>query len=126
MRQWLGAVLVLFFGLGPLTAVLPASDDARLPPCCRRHGAHHCAMAARMEAMMAQDTTPGFTAPSTCPLYPGATIALLAPAYALAPAPAPLPALDAVAQAWVSGQAARIADPVRSHGGRGPPAPSSI
>ena len=45
MRRALSILLVLFFGLGPLTATLQGSDDSRLPACCRRNGAHHCVMA---------------------------------------------------------------------------------
>ncbi len=42
---------------GAAGGLLPASDESRLPACCRRHGAHHCAMAMRMAAMMAQDAS---------------------------------------------------------------------
>ncbi|MGB7548225.1 MAG: hypothetical protein WBM14_10785, partial [Terracidiphilus sp.] len=86
MRRVLSIFLVLLFGLGPLSATLEASDDARLPPCCRRHGAHHCAMAEAMIARMAQAAsgTPAFTAPSHCPFYPTNASAILAPVYALA------------------------------------------
>ena len=73
MRRALAAILVLFFGLGPLTATLQADEDVRLPACCRRHGAHHCAMAAAMGAQMAaraRNSQPALTAPSRCPLYP--------------------------------------------------------
>jgi len=45
MRRTLSIFLVLFFGLGPVAAALHAEEDAGLPACCRRHGAHHCAMA---------------------------------------------------------------------------------
>jgi hypothetical protein len=70
MRRALSILLVLFFGLGPLSATLEA-DEARLPACCRAHGAHHCAMSAALKAWMlrAESQTPSFTAPSTCPLY---------------------------------------------------------
>ena len=57
MRRALTIFLILNLWLGPLAAILPASDESRLPPCCRRHGAHHCAMAARMAALMDMATS---------------------------------------------------------------------
>ena len=63
MRRGFSIFLVLFFGLGPLSALVDGSEDASLPPCCRRHGAHHCAMYARIMAMRARpalDPTPAF------------------------------------------------------------------
>ena len=125
MRRALSIWLLLLFGLGPLAAVLPASDDARLPACCRRNGAHHCAMTAQMAAvlarMMAQDTTPGFTAPATCPNYPGSIVALVTPDAALAASSLSLPGMTARAHAPVAGPANELADPIRTHAGRGPP-----
>src|SRR3954454_15626122 len=44
MRRALSILLVLLFGAGPLTFAFSLSDDILLPACCRRHGAHHCAM----------------------------------------------------------------------------------
>jgi hypothetical protein len=75
MRRGISFFLILFFWLGPLAARLAAGDDdSRRPPCCRRHGAHHCAMSMRMAALMSQATSGGnpiFTAPLTCPYFPG-------------------------------------------------------
>lgn len=85
MRRFLAVLFVVFFGFGPLAATLEASDDARLPACCRTHGAHHCAMSAALRTWMlrAESRTPGFTAPSTCPLYPGFLSQATAPEHAL-------------------------------------------
>ncbi len=46
MRRALAMLLVIGFGL-PLIAPAFASgpDEASLPACCRRNGAHHCSMA---------------------------------------------------------------------------------
>src|ERR1700677_2076186 len=89
MRRALSISLILFFGFGPLAATLGASDDAGLPACCRRHGAHHCAMSMRMVAAI-MDTAPGkaiFTAPLTCPEFPGSAAATTSAPQAIAAAP---------------------------------------
>jgi hypothetical protein len=44
MRRALSILLVLLFGAGPLSFAFSLSDDISLPACCRRLGAHHCAM----------------------------------------------------------------------------------
>ena len=91
MRRGFSIFLILFFGLGPLSAFVDSSADAGLPACCRRHGAHHCAMCAEIMATSAGrgiDPTPSFSAPLTCPLYHGLTFSMLMPAHALATAPA--------------------------------------
>src|SRR6266568_8318938 len=90
MRRALSLFLLLFFGLGPLTTALEASDDSRLPACCRRHGTHHCAMSGATIARMVEATRGKafLAAPSHCPLYPGNTDTTIAPVHALAPSPA--------------------------------------
>jgi hypothetical protein len=59
--------------------MLPGVDESQLPFCCRRHGAHHCAMDAP-----AQSPGLAFKAPSRCPQFPGALAASTAPAFGLA------------------------------------------
>lgn len=44
MRRALSILLMVLFGAGPLSFALNLSDDITLPACCRRLGAHHCAM----------------------------------------------------------------------------------
>jgi hypothetical protein len=121
MRRVLSICLLLFFALGPLSAVLPGSDDASLPACCRRSGAHHCAMAAAMRSRMASDTTLGFTAPATCPNYPGVLATLTTPADALMASPLSLPMSLMHAHTPAAGRAAAIENPIRANVGRGPP-----
>ena len=123
MRRWISILLVLFFALGPLTGLLEATDDMRLPPCCRRHGAHHCAMSMRMAAMKAQAASgkPFFTAPATCPLFPGYTAAPVSTIPALAASPARLPVLLAQPHSPAAGRAAARLRQVRTRAGRGPP-----
>lgn len=125
MRRFLAILLIAFFGLGPLSAGLSADDDSGLPPCCRRHGAHHCAMAMRMAAMMAQaftGSTPILTAPLTCPLYPGYTAATTAPPPAIASASIALPVLLAQPHSPAAGRAAARVAQLRTRANRGPPA----
>ena len=124
MRRSLSIFLILFFWLGPLAAILPVSDESRLPPCCRRHGAHHCAMAMRMAALMAQSASgkPFFTAPVTCPLFPGYTAAPVSTIPALAASPVRLPVLLAQPHSPAAGRAAARLSQIRTRAGRGPPA----
>jgi hypothetical protein len=122
MRRALSILLALLFGLGPLASALPASEDARLPACCRRNGAHHCAMGAHATAQeAAPDGRTSVSAPMTCPYYPGAVMALFAPAHALLAPPAnfviPESSAPALSFAHISARTA----PARTHAGRGPP-----
>jgi len=124
MRRLLSICLVLFFGIGPLAATLEAGDDARLPACCRRHGAHHCAMNLRMAAMMAE-TASGktqVTAPSTCPAFPGNAAATTSAPQALTAAAVGLPSLLAQPHAPAAARAAARISQIRTRSGRAPPA----
>ena len=126
MRRLLSIFLVLFFGLGPLAATLDASDDARLPACCRRLGTHHCAMTTRMAAMMAQSASSEtiVTAPSTCPAFPGDTAARTTAPHALTAAAVGLPALIAKTHSPAAARAAARTSQIRTRSGRAPPASS--
>jgi hypothetical protein len=123
MRRPLAILLALFFALGPLQGLLEASDDMRLPACCRRNGAHHCAMSADMMAALtrAMDSTPGFTAPSTCPSFPGWTLGCSTPAHAIAPSQLRLPVLFEQAFTPITVHAVVRTIPDRMHAGRAPP-----
>lgn len=68
MRRALSILLVLLFGAGPLSFAFNASDEASLPACCRRLGAHHCAM----NNQQAQDVAANaaLKARSRCPQFP--------------------------------------------------------
>ncbi len=120
MRRGVSIFLILFFGLGPLAAALPSSDESRLPPCCRRHGAHHCAMMMRMKAQAASGK-PAFSAPMHCPLYPSCTGATAPPSDAMAASPARLPDLLTQAHSPAYRCAAVYMRPIRARAGRGPP-----
>lgn len=128
MRRGLAILLALLFGVGPLSSALPGAEDASLPACCRRQGAHHCAMAAHVAAMMAAAESDGKTsvsAPITCPYYPGTMFALLLPAvHALtAQAVAPL-AVTIIGPALLPADSVDVSGPRRTHAGRGPPTAS--
>ena len=123
MRRGFSILLILLFGFGPLSAFVD-SEDANLPACCRRHGAHHCAMAMQMAAMT-RDAESGkvqtLSAPMTCPLYPGTTIALATPAPALAIEPAMI-RTTTKAESLVGSETVAFARlPNCTHAGRGPP-----
>ena len=122
MRRGFSIFLIVLFGLGPLSALVDGSEDASLPPCCRRHGAHHCAMAMQMAATARIiDPHPAFSAPLTCPYYPGPALAILMPAHALAASAAALPGADMQRLSVVAWKVVKNAAPSRSHAGRGPP-----
>lgn len=125
MRRGLSILLILVFGLGPLSATLQASDDAYLPACCRRNGAHHCAMAVQMAAMMPQmppDPRPAFTVPPSCPSYPGAPPLLITAIHALAATAVSLPGLLVRPLVPAAKQSLALSSTSRHHAGRGPPA----
>ena len=86
MRRGISILLVVFFVLGPLSALLQADTEARLPPCCRRHGAHHCAMSMAIQTRMTTGfpAKPDVSAPATCRNFPQGSFATLSPDHALA------------------------------------------
>ena len=125
MQRALSIFLILFFGFGPLSAASQESDESRLPACCRRHGAHHCAMSDSMMARMAEavsgQTT--FTTPSHCPLYPNGCCVPNAPVHALGPSTNGLAVLLAEDHSPVAARSAARMSQVRTRTDRGPPSP---
>jgi len=123
MRRGFSILLMLVLGLGPLSSLIDGSEDVNLPACCRRHGAHHCAMEAQIAAMMRDAQSgkaPIVSAPMTCPYYPGAVNALWTPA--LAAAAAEVQALASSSLALAAMQTLAHRSPAETHAGRGPPA----
>jgi hypothetical protein len=116
----LASFFIAFFLLGPLAAAL-GDDDASLPPCCRRHGAHHCSMARLRTAILASGK-PIVNAPSTCPSYPGDNALTAAPLYGIAPARATQFSLSAQIHSPAAAHAAARASQARTRSSRAPPA----
>lgn len=128
MRRIIALFLAVLFGLGPLMAAIEVSDDARLPACCRRHGAHHCAMSEAMMKRMVDATSHEafFTSPSHCPYYPGSSAANITPLNALTPSLANLPALFAKPHSPAAAHVAALPSQIRTRASRGPPVSSSF
>ncbi|MFZ0302721.1 MAG: hypothetical protein WAL75_08550 [Terracidiphilus sp.] len=127
MRRGFSILLMLVLGLGPLSSLIDGSEDVNLPACCRRHGAHHCAMDAQMAAMAqgAQSgRTPMVSAPVTCPSYPGSVAMLSTPAQALATASRTSEAPHRFEYVRIASHTAPLSKPAQTHAGRGPPASS--
>ena len=73
MRRILAITLLIAFGspfVLPLLAATPAAQSA-LPACCRRNGAHHCAITM---AMAAEGLSGAhfYAPPDRCPMFPKA------------------------------------------------------
>jgi hypothetical protein len=109
--------------LTPLAGLLPVSDDARLPVCCRRHGAHHCAMGGDSSQSAPPGSDPSIQAPSRCPQFPTAVPATTAPAFALAVRPTAFPDRRIVKFTPAPLEAAPRLSYLHAHSDRGPPAP---
>lgn len=127
MRRALAIFLTLFFGLGPLAALSGETGDARLPACCRRHGAHHCAMGDDRLAATAHEkvgSTHLFASPSHCPLYPHGTLAPSSSAQALTAAHAHPCNLLAAGHRLIERSFSAANRPARILSVRGPPAPA--
>lgn len=121
MRRVFSILLILVFGLGPLSATLQARDDRTLPACCRRNGAHHCSMAVQMAAMTPASRQPAFTVPLSCPDYPGARPLLITAVHAVLAAAVSQPGLMVHPLLPAAGQTSALSLPSRKHAGRGPP-----
>lgn len=127
MRRGFSILLIFLFGLGPLSATLEGNDEAGLPACCRRHGAHHCAVSMQMadSGVQAQSqSAPVLSAPLTCPAYPGSAAVITGPGSALVAAAANLPILAARTYKSTTIAAVVLSNPSRTHAGRGPPSQS--
>jgi len=117
MRRGLSISLIFVLWLPALAALLPGSEDLRLPFCCRRQGAHHCAMDSAQSGV----SGPAFSAPSHCPQFPAALPATIARVFVSTAAPADWPALVSGVYAQVAEREAARAGRLRAQLDRGPP-----
>jgi hypothetical protein len=125
MRRFYSILMILLFGLGPLSATLPASAESRLPSCCRRHGTHRCALPAKNSARESQassESDPVFTTPLHCPSFPCTVAASTTPFHALVTPAAGLPVQFAQAHSPSASAGAAQATQLGAHTNRGPPA----
>jgi len=123
MRRPLAFLIALFFAFGPLQAVFGASEDARLPACCRRHGAHHCEINAEMLSALQQATgsAPAFKAPSTCSQFPSVVLGSLKTAHAIVASSVRAP-VDALKEhVHTALKLVAMAAPIRLQACRAPP-----
>ena len=118
MRRLLAILLLAAFGL-PTAAPLLAQGqdlDSNLPACCRRNGAHHCALG------MAAQNNNAPTVSGRCPAFPQQiAVATLIPVAFLPTQPSiklPITTQSAVAHAETQRHLSRE----RTHHTRGPPA----
>jgi hypothetical protein len=119
MRRAPSVLLVFVFSFSLIAPALPVDADSGLPACCRRDGAHHCAM---VEMDQAADARVSVTALKTkCPWFPKSGLVLPQGGWALAASVrtrvfwAASPAPEAPSQTAARGTALRV-----SHL-RGPP-----
>jgi hypothetical protein len=117
MRRILAILLLVAFGL-PIAApafAMTDSAEAHLPACCRRDGAHHCAM------FLGQ--APGAPAVrSTCPNYPHPAVTVVTGTLAMASFATRHAVLYASATGLVQrAETQRRIARDRSHHKRGPP-----
>ena len=76
---------------------------------------------ASMMARGQKDTSPGFSAPTTCPNYPGVMALLMTPGDWLAAAPIEIPTLLEESLVSAARSTVAIENPIRTNAGRGPP-----
>jgi hypothetical protein len=120
MCRAIAITLLALFGWTPVAPLFAANSEANLPPCCRRHGKHRCAMQRLLASCGKPGGPPAFD--ERCP-YAGKSDA---PAQMRLPRPE---AGSAVAAAIVVEAAAAVEIPARresyffdSNPLRGPPA----
>lgn len=123
MRRILSISLILFLWLPAFAAVLPEMSESRLPFCCRRNGAHHCAMGT--DAALGQTNGPVLGAPSRCAQFPASLAATTGPQFVGAAGAAGGPALTVSLFVPGASRDAARAGQIRTQADRGPPLPAT-
>lgn len=118
MRRALSISLILLLWMPALAALLPGSEDVRLPLCCRRAGAHHCAMDSGQDA----GSGTAVRASSRCSQFPAVLPATLARVFVASTTPAHWPALASGLYSSAARREAARAGRLRAQLDRGPPA----
>jgi hypothetical protein len=78
MRRTIALALTMIFSWMLIAPAFGSDAGAKLPPCCRRNGKHHCMM--RMEQFSGKRK--GFTEVSEkCPCLPASTCAVYSPIF---------------------------------------------
>src|ERR1700731_2236258 len=89
LRRILAALLVLFFGAGPLLPALAVSHvQSDVPACCRKDGAHRCSVGSAEKSKAGQNGKPGLRA--ACPFLLHSVPGIAEPQSFVPPSPAEL------------------------------------
>jgi hypothetical protein len=89
LRRILAALLVLFFGAGPLLPALAVSRvQSDVPTCCRKDGAHKCSVRGAEKSKTEQNGKPGLRA--ACPFLSHAVPGIAGPQSFVPPSAAEL------------------------------------
>jgi len=72
LRRFSAISLLILLALSLFTPLFGAGPEASVPACCRRNGAHHCAMVSVRNASESSSShVPSFRDNRKCPLYSG-------------------------------------------------------
>jgi hypothetical protein len=129
MRRILSIFLILQFWPGPLAAVLQANKESRLPSCCRRHGAHNCAMADELVmrlSLASHGSEPVVAHPARCSSFPESYAVPITSLYALVASAAALPVLSSQANSPIASCSLPFQSQFRVNTTRGPPYPEIV
>jgi hypothetical protein len=107
LRRILAALLVLFFGAGPLLPALALSRvQSDVPTCCRKDGAHRCSVRSAEKSNAGQNGKPGLRA--VCPFLSHAVPGIAGPQSFVSPSAAELFAAVVPIQALFSYRVATV------------------
>jgi hypothetical protein len=123
LRRIIAALLVLFFGAGPLLPALAVGRvQSDVPACCRKDGAHKCSVRRGEKSKTEQSGKPGLQA--LCPFLSQAVPSATGPQSFVPPSPAELSTAVVPPQPLFSqGVATVLAVSFPGNPQRGPPQP---